>query len=300
MTTRRQALESAMQDTTELLSQKLDELLPAPEGMPEDRLFEAMRYATLSQGKRIRPFLTVKTSELLGVSIGSSIQTAAAIEMIHAYSLVHDDLPALDNDDWRRGAPSCHRKFDEATAILAGDALLTYAFEVIANSRTHVDCAVRLELISAIARTAGFAGMVGGQIIDLNPLHDQPDFAEVVRLQRMKTGALFAMSCEAGAILGKAPQNIRMSLRAYANSIGLAFQIIDDLLDTNGGQENGGKGPRLHAVEQKATLVECLGKDKAQEHAKFLANQAIEHLSAFDKRADLLRELALFILERES
>lgn len=290
-------LEQKLFEIGELLNEKLDELLPQSDGM-EQKLFEAMRYATLSQGKRLRPFLTVVTSQLFSVSLESSLQTAAAIEFIHSYSLIHDDLPAIDNDDLRRGLPSCHRKFGEATAILAGDSLLTFAFEVLSDPSTHGDPGVRAELISTIAKAAGYAGMVGGQVIDILSENKKLEYNEIVRLQRMKTGALFATSCEAGAILGRASRNLRNSLRAYANNIGLAFQITDDLLDAEGTREETGKSVRKDQKIGKATLVSSLGIPKAREHAKMLANQATEHLAAFGEQAHLLVLLANHIISR--
>lgn len=278
-----------MQEVCNLVATKLEVLLPKPEGLLEDDLFEGIRYATLSAGKRIRPFLTIQTAKLLGVAEENALNAAIAIEMIHTYSLVHDDLPAMDNDDLRRGQPTCHKKFGEATAILVGDALLTYAFELASDPITHPDPEVRATLVNAMAKTAGFAGMVGGQIIDMHPGISKATFPEIVRLQRMKTGALFVMSCDAGAILAKAQPQTRSALRAYANNLGLAFQIMDDLEDQIADSE----APH---VEAKATLVTYLGHQKAHEHAKLLANQAIEHLVNFDNRAALLRELALYIV----
>lgn len=291
-------LERKLGEIGELLLEKMAEILPIPEGTMEQRLFEAMRYSTLSRGKRLRPFLTVETAQLFGVSLESSLQTAAAIELIHSYSLIHDDLPAIDNDDFRRGQPSCHKKFGEPVAILAGDALLTYSFQVLSDNVTHRDPSVRIELIENIAKAAGFSGMVGGQVIDILAQDTKLDFNEVVRLQRMKTGALFAISCEAGAILGKAPRNLRNGLRAYANNLGLAFQITDDLLDAEGTREETGKSVRKDAKAGKATLVSCLGIEQARAHAKMLAMQSMEHLSAFGEQAGMLRELAEYVVSR--
>jgi farnesyl diphosphate synthase len=291
-------LERKLGEIGELLLDKLAEILPLPEGEKEQSLFEAMRYSTLSRGKRLRPFLTVETAQLFGVSLDSSLQTAAAVELIHSYSLIHDDLPAIDNDDFRRGLPSCHKKFGEAVAILAGDSLLTYAFQVLSDDVTHRDPAVRIELVSQVAKAAGFSGMVGGQVIDILAQNSDLDFNEIVRLQRMKTGALFAISCEAGAILGKAPRNLRNCLRAYANNLGLAFQITDDLLDVEGTREETGKAVRKDANAAKATLVSCLGIEPARAHAKMLATQAIEHLAVFGDQASMLRELAEYVISR--
>jgi farnesyl diphosphate synthase len=291
-------LEDKLQEIGELLYDRMSELLPNTNGVMEDKLFEAMRYSTLSHGKRLRPFLTVITSQLFGVSLASAIQTAAAIEFIHSYSLIHDDLPAIDNDDYRRGQLSCHKKFGEATAILTGDALLTFAFQVLVDESTHRDPAVRVELVEIISKASGFSGMVGGQIIDILAENHKLEYNEIVRLQRMKTGELFAISCEAGAILGRAPRNLRNALKAYANNLGLAFQITDDLLDAEGTREATGKTVKKDQTAGKATLVSCLGIDQAKEHAKMLANQAVEHLAAFKDQAELLKVLAQYVISR--
>lgn len=266
----------------------------------EERVLEAMRYAALSGGKRLRPFLTICASRLFGVSYDSALDTAAAIEFIHTYSLIHDDLPALDNDDLRRGKPTCHKAFDEATAILAGDGLQAYAFQILASPRTHSDPAVRCELISALAQAAGCWGMVGGQMMDMQAEKKQLSLDEIIRMQRMKTGELFAVSCEAGAILGKAPAMMRKMLRAYAHDMGLAFQITDDLLDAEGTRTTVGKGVRKDKIAGKATLVASMGVERAREHAQILTKQAISHLDVFDKKADHLRALARFMVDRKA
>ena len=278
----------------------IDAVLPVAKGTKEDVLFEAMRYSTLSRGKRLRPFLLVETAGLFGVSKKSALYTAAAIEFVHSYSLIHDDLPAIDNDDYRRGIPSCHKKFDEATAILAGDALLTFAFELLADELVHYDVGVRIALIKHIAKASGYNGMIGGQMMDVVCEKQDISFAEIIRLQRMKTGALFAVSCEAGSILGKASRNLKHALRAYANNIGLAFQITDDLLDAEGTREETGKDVNKDTVLGKATLVACMGVEEARQHAQILATQAVEHLAVFDSNADLLRSLAMYIIDRTS
>ena len=266
----------------------------------EDTVLEAMRYSALDGGKRLRPFLTVCASNLFGVGKDSAFEVASAIEFIHTYSLIHDDLPAMDNDDLRRGKPTCHIKFGEAAAILAGDGLLTLAFQVLANGRTHPDPAVRCELISALAQASGSWGMVGGQMLDLEAEHKQLSLDEIIRLQRLKTGELFAVSCEAGAILGKAPLMMRKMLRAYAHDMGLAFQITDDLLDVEGSRDETGKGVRKDKIAGKATLVSIMGVQRAREHSQILAQQAISHLDVFDKRAENLRLLAEFVVARKS
>jgi len=265
----------------------------------EETVLEAMRYSTLSGGKRLRPFLTLCSAGLFGVSWDAAIEAAAAIEFIHTYSLIHDDLPAMDNDDLRRGKPSCHKAFGEAAAILAGDGLLTYAFQVLSSNKVHADTAVRCELISALAQASGCWGMVGGQMMDLEAENKQLSVEEIIRLQRLKTGELFAVSCEAGAILGKAPGMMRNLLRAYAHDMGLAFQITDDLLDVEGTRTQMGKTARKDKIKGKATLVAAMGVERAREHAKILTNQAVSHLAVFDKKADNLRALAEFVIARK-
>jgi farnesyl diphosphate synthase len=298
MCSARRSLEDSINNVAAKLFNVMDDLLPEPYGMPEDKLFEAMRYSTMSPGKRLRPYLLYKTGELFGVDEEVLVQVAAVIEFIHVYSLIHDDLPAIDDDDFRRGLPSCHKKYGEATAILAGDALLTLAFEILADGSTHRDAMTRMELVKAVAQAAGYHGLVGGQIVDIAAETHELDFSEIVRLQRMKTGALFSLACEAGAILGHAPKNLRNSLRAYANNIGIAFQITDDLLDVEGTREETGKDVKKDAKMGKATLASCIGIEKAKEHAAVLAQQAVQHLSHFDHRAERLRELAYYVIDR--
>ncbi len=264
----------------------------------EETVMEAIRYSTLGGGKRLRPFLAVCSAGLFGVSMDAAIEAAAAIEFIHTYSLIHDDLPAMDNDDLRRGKPSCHKAFGEAAAILAGDGLLTYAFQVMASPKLHSDTAVRCELINALAQASGCFGMVGGQMMDLEAENKTLSVDEIIRLQRLKTGELFAVSCEAGAILGKAPHMMRNLLRAYAHDMGLAFQITDDLLDAEGTRLQTGKNVRKDKAAGKATLVSVMGIERAREHSQILIQQAISHLDVFDKKADHLRKLAKFVIAR--
>jgi farnesyl diphosphate synthase len=286
--------------TVELTDEVLSRLLAPPPGM-EARVYEAMRYSALSPGKRLRPLLVVAGSRLFGVARRSALQAAAAIEMVHAYSLIHDDLPAMDNSDLRRGRPTCHKEFDDATAVLAGDGLLTMAFEVLSQPDTHGDPAVRCELISALAVAAGGAGMVGGQMIDLLA-ERMPDLGigAITRLQRMKTGALIAFSCEAGAILAKAPAEPRTALRGYAHDLGLAFQIADDLLDVEGSAEETGKPVGADAAAGKATFVSILGVERARAQAGLLVDQAVAHLDLFGQRAELLRQVARFVVNRRT
>ncbi len=279
-------------DTLERLLQNYDD--------PEARLIEAMRYSTLGGGKRIRPFLVIASGELFNVDRAQALRVAAAVEMIHCYSLVHDDLPAMDDDDLRRGRATCHKKFDEATAILAGDALLAKAFEVIADDKTHASSKIRADLVLALARAVGPEGMVGGQMLDLVAEHHALKMPEITRLQRMKTGMLIAVSCEAGAILGKSTDGARNALHAYAHDLGLAFQMADDLLDVEGDERAIGKGAGKDAAAGKATFVSLLGVERAREQAELLAAQACEHLDLFDKKADPLRQLANFVVERSA
>ena len=289
----------AMADAAGRVERTLDRLLPRPVDT-EAPLFEAMRYACLGGGKRLRPFLVLSSAGLFGVNEDCALRVAAAIECIHCYSLVHDDLPAMDDDDTRRGRPTVHKAFDEATAILAGDALLTLAFELASAPETHEDPLVRVGLIGAVAKAAGGRGMVGGQMIDMLAEQEQFDIGTVTRLQRMKTGELFAVSCEAGAILGRADSARRGALRAFAHDMGLAFQITDDLLDVVGRAEDVGKRVGKDASAGKATFVSSLGVERAQDQSRMLAEQAIEHLDTFDDRADPLRAIARFVVDRRS
>ena len=286
-----------MADNAKAVNEVLDELLEAGDG-PEVRVVEAMRYSALNGGKRIRPFLVTASADLFNVDRPSALRAAAAIEMVHCYSLIHDDLPAMDDDDMRRGRAACHVKFDEATAILAGDALLTKAFEVLADDRTHGNSTVRAELILVLAKAAGDAGMVGGQMLDLVAEDHALNMPEITRLQRMKTGALIAVSCEAGAIMGRASEKARHALHAYAHDIGLAFQIADDLLDVEGDEEEVGKKTGKDAAAGKATFVSLLGRERAREQAGLLADQAAMHLDLFEEKGKLLRDLAYFVVSR--
>jgi len=289
----------ALAQAAQMTDAVLDKFLVAPPGL-EARVYEAMRYSALAPGKRLRPFLVLASSDLFGVAQRCALQVAAAGEMVHAYSLVHDDLPAMDDSDLRRGRPTCHKEFDEATAVLAGDGLLTAAFEVLADPDTHGDPAVRCELVAALAGAAGAAGMVGGQMIDLIAEHQTLDIGAITRLQRMKTGALIAFSCEAGAILAKAPYELRTALRGYAHDLGLAFQIADDLLDVEGSAAETGKPVGADVASGKATFVSILGVKRARAQAELLTRQAMAHLDLFEQRAELLREAARFVITRRS
>ena len=277
----------------------LDALLPLAEG-PERRVSEAMRYATLAGGKRLRPFLVVEGARLFGVEPEGALRAAAAIEMVHCYSLVHDDLPAMDDDDMRRGRPTVHKAFDEATAILAGDGLLTRAFEVLADPATHPDGAVRCALVAALAKAAGAEGMVGGQMIDLAVEHRATEIGEITRLQRLKTGALIHFACSAGPIMAHAPAQLRDAMHFYAQDFGLAFQMADDLLDVEGDAAALGKATGKDAGRGKATFVSLLGVERAREQAARLADQAAAHLASFGPDADRLRQLARWAVERRN
>src|SRR5690349_8362223 len=267
----------------------LNELLPAERTSPE-RIHKAMRYSTLDGGKRIRPSLCVAAFSAYRDDWKPILPIASAVEMIHCYSLIHDDLPAMDDDDLRRGKPSCHKQFDEATAILAGDALQALAFEVLAHEATHGDPAVRTALVAELARAAGANGMVGGQMLDLLAETQGPDMSigAITRLQRLKTGALISFSCTAVAILGEAAEPSRLALSAYAHDLGLAFQIVDDLLDVEGSAEEIGKTPGKDQAAGKATFVSILGLERARAQATLLADQAAAHLEPFGPAAHLL------------
>ena len=282
-----------------LVEQSLESLLPEPEGT-ESRLTEAMRYAVLGGGKRMRAFLVMESAALFSVNETCAARVAAAIEMVHAYSLVHDDLPAMDDDDLRRGKPSAHRAFDEATAILAGDALQTRAFEVLAEPDTHSDSQARCELVQALGMAAGARGMVGGQMIDMVAEGQTLDGRAVSRLQALKTGRLIQFSAEAGAILGRAPSHQRHLLAAYGRELGAAFQIADDILDAEGSDAQLGKTAGKDAAVGKATMVAVLGIERARAQALLLAGQAAAHLESFGPRAALLCALADYVVTRQS
>jgi len=277
-----------------------DAMLPVPQDTSA-RLIEAMRYAAIGGGKRVRPLLVVSTAALFGVNRDCALRAGAAIEAIHVYSLIHDDLPCMDNDDMRHGKPTLHKVFDEATAVLAGDALHALAFEILADVETSSDPFTRSELILTLGQASGMNGMAGGQMMDM--VADEEgisyDLHAVTRLQQLKTGALLAAAVEMGAILGKVAPQGRAPLRAYARDIGLAFQIVDDLLDVEGDADKAGKTLRKDAEQGKQTFVTLMGAPKAREQARALVDQAIGHLSIYGAEADILRALARFIVERD-
>ena len=293
------ALKDALAATSQAVERLMDPLLGVPSG-PEAKVVEAMRYSFFSGGKRLRPFLVLASSELYGVDRKQALRVAAVVECVHCYSLIHDDLPAMDDDDLRRGKPTVHKAYDEATAILAGDALMTMAFELLADEASHPDPNIRLLLIKKLARASGHHGMVGGQMIDLSASDHDLGEAEIHRLQQMKTGALISFSVEAGAILGHASKKAMSSMQGYARDLGLAFQIADDLLDVEGDAAEVGKAINKDASAGKATLVGIMGVERARNQAEILANQAIEHLNQFDEKAALLRAVAHFAIFRRT
>ena len=298
-----------MGDVTPILSAALSEIARdvdrAFDGMlavPDDArapLYHAMRHASIGGGKRMRPLLVVAACALFNVDRTAALRVGCAIEAIHVYSLIHDDLPCMDDDDMRRGKPTVHKAFDEATAVLAGDSLHALAFELLVDGETHADPFVRLELIDGLARASGPGGMAGGQMMDIAAEKSEFDLAAVTRLQAMKTGALIAFSVEAGAILGRLPPEGRAPLRGYARDIGLAFQIADDILDVEGDEAVAGKALHKDEARGKATFLSLLGLDRARAQAAMLVDQAVEHLNSFGAEADLLRAIARYAIERD-
>jgi len=280
------------------IDSRFDALLAPPDDSRR-RLYEAMRHAAIGGGKRLRPLLVSAAARLFAVDPECALRVGLAVEAIHVYSLVHDDLPAMDDDDMRRGRPTVHKAFDEAIAILAGDAFQALAFELLAAPETSSDPFVRAELVTALAAAAGPAGMVGGQAMDMAAAAVMHDLGTVGRLQQLKTGALIGFSIEAGAILGRNPPEGRTRLRAFAHDLGLAFQIADDLLDAQGDPTTMGKAAGKDAAAGKATFVSLLGIDRARAQAQSLSQQAIDHLGNFGREADLLREIAVYAVDRD-
>jgi farnesyl diphosphate synthase len=292
------SLQAALTQVGADVDRRLDGLLAIPDD-PRTDLYRAMRHAAIGGGKRLRPLLVFATARLFGVDRDCAGRVATAIECIHVYSLIHDDLPAMDDDDMRRGKPTAHKIYGEATAILAGDCLHALAFEILADQATHPDPFVRSELVLDLARAAGPAGMAGGQMMDLMAEKSSFDLPTVTRLQAMKTGALIACSVEAGAILGRVAPEGRTPLRGYARDVGLAFQIADDLLDVEGDEAAAGKKLRKDGAAGKETFLSLLGVARAREQARMLVDQAIQHLQGFGAEADLLRDIARFTLDRD-
>ncbi|WP_448586827.1 polyprenyl synthetase family protein [Thermaurantiacus sp.] len=292
------ALKPVLDAIGEQIDARFDRLLQVPED-PRARLYEAMRHAIIGGGKRMRPLLVVASCDLFHVDRERALRVAMAIEAVHCYSLVHDDLPCMDDDDLRRGKPTVHKAFDEATAVLTGDALYAIAFELLADEAAHEDPFVRAELVLELARASGPSGMAGGQAMDLAAEGARFDLPTTTRLQQLKTGALIGFSCEAGAIMGKAAPPIRMKLKGYARDLGLAFQIADDLLDVEGDPEAAGKALRKDEARGKSTFVSLLGVERARAQAEMLIDQAIGHLHGFGAEADLLRAVARFAIERD-
>lgn len=291
-------LKPALDAIGKAIDQRFDRLLAVPDDS-RARLYEAMRHAVIGGGKRMRPLLVVAACDIFHVGREQALRVALAIECIHCYSLIHDDLPCMDDDDMRRGKPTVHIAFDEATAVLAGDCLHDLAFEILADPATHEDPAARLELITQLAIQSGPEGMAGGQMMDLVAGDVSYDLAGITRLQQLKTGALIVWCLEAGAIMGRAGEAEKKALRAYARDLGLAFQIADDLLDVEGESAKTGKAVQKDAAAGKATFVSLLGLERAKAQAAALIDQAIGHLSGFGPEADLLRAIARFAVERD-
>ena len=296
------AASSTLQNALAQIATDIDRefaMLLASPGDARDPLYAAMRHAAIGGGKRLRPLLVVATSSLFHVGRDVALRVGTAVEAIHVYSLVHDDLPCMDDDDLRHGKPTLHRAYDEATAVLAGDSLHALAFEILSNSGTHSDPFVRSELIATLAMASGPDGMAGGQMMDLEAEKTTFDLPTVTRLQALKTGALIAASVEMGAILGHVPSEGRTNLRGYARDIGLAFQIADDILDVEGDPELAGKALHKDADAGKGTFVSLMGLDRAKQQAEMLVKQAVGQLSSYGQEADLLRAIANYITQRD-
>jgi farnesyl diphosphate synthase len=300
----RRHLDQVALDTEKMLERLLTPAAASGEKMRPARLLDAMRYASLGGGKRLRPFLVVESASLFGTPRRQALMVAAALECVHCYSLVHDDLPAMDNDALRRGRPTVHKAFDEATAILVGDSLLTFAFDILSRPQTHKDAALRVKLVSALARAAGIGGMAGGQMLDLaaEGRYARPnlDFDDIRNLQAMKTGALLQFACSSGAILGKANRKKFSALDRYGAAVGEAFQIADDLLDIEGDAAMLGKATGKDTAAHKATFVSLLGVDGARQRLDTLVRKAEKAISPFGKDAEVLKAAANFIANRRS
>ena len=291
--------ETKLSEIADKVTVVLDRLI-APADGPEAQLMRAMRYASLATGKRLRPFYVLTFGSLFDAPEKSLMRTAAALECVHTYSLIHDDLPCMDDDDLRRGQPTVHKKFDEATAVLAGDALLTLAFEILASPETHPDAYVRCKLIEKLAKASGAQGMVGGQMIDMLSGDVRQDLNSITRMQRLKTGALISYAGEAACILGGASDAERHAIQGFTHDLGLAYQIADDLLDVEGDPEVVGKQTQKDEEAGKANFVSVLGVEDARQRVRFLATQSKEHLAMFRNRATLLLQSVDFVLERQN
>ena len=291
------ALQDALADIAQSIDAEFYRLIENPED-PRAKLYQAMRYSAIGGGKRIRPLLVKASCDLFNVAKESALRTGLAVECIHVYSLIHDDLPAMDNDELRRGKPTVHRAFDEATAILAGDCLHDLAFSILVDPGTHADPFVRCELVRALALASGPAGMAGGQMMDLEAENARFDLATITRLQQLKTGALIGFCLEAGAILARLPDGHRTSLLGYAHDVGLAFQIADDILDIEGDVALTGKAVGKDTEAGKATFVSLMGLERARMQAAMLVDQGKSHLRSFGTEADLLRDIADFAINR--
>lgn len=289
----------ALEECASLVDKTLEKLLPDTD-LAEAKLYEAMRYGTMAGGKRLRPFLAMQSANLFNVDKARAKRVAAAIELVHSYSLIHDDLPAMDNAPMRRGVPSVHKAYGEATAILAGDALLTLAFEVLSEPETHEDPRVRIQLVNKLAIASGGHGMVGGQMLDLIGEEKEFDLGTISRLQRMKTGKLMAFACESGAILGKASEPQRKALTNFAFDLGLAFQVTDDVLDVEADPREMGKPANQDEQATKSTFVSTMGKEQAKSRAEMLISQSTRHLNIFEGRGAMLKELAEYVLQRRA
>lgn len=290
-------LEARLKDTAERVHTALDGLLPREQG-PEARLLGAIRYAALGGGKRLRPFFTLEAGRIFDADEGALLRAACAIECVHTYSLVHDDLPAMDDDDLRRGRATLHRQYDEATAILAGDALLTFAFELMADPATHPDPQMRCKLITGLAKASGAQGMVAGQAADMAGADIGSDLIAVTRMNRLKTGALINFAVDAGALIGAASEAEKTALSRYAHDVGLAFQMRDDLLDAEGVVRDTGKAVGKDKARGKVNFVTVLGAGATRERIDMLAKQAKAHLGAFGSRARILLDAVDFIVDR--
>ena len=286
-----------LKEVADKVTVALDQLIPPASG-PEADLMRAMRHAALANGKRMRPFFLLEAGAMFDAPEKSLLRAAAALECVHCYSLVHDDLPCMDDDDFRRGQPTVHKAFDEATAVLAGDALLTLAFKILSSRETHPDAEVRARLIERLADSAGARGMVGGQMIDMLESESPRDLNTITRMQRLKTGALISYATEAAGIIGHAHEQERSALAGFSNDLGLAYQIADDLLDATGDEQAVGKALAKDENAGKANFVTILGIDGARQRVQLLAEQAKEHLAIFREKANILLQSVDFVLDR--